>query len=116
TCLHGNNVAADQVTYQELDRRARAYAVALHRLNATNQRALLLIPPGVDYVAALMGCLYASTVAVPAYPPQLNRPMPRIEVIVKDAQATVVLAPSQTRDHIQKRLDDLPSFVGLEWL
>ena len=40
-------------------------------------RVLLLVPPGLDYVAAFFGCLYAGAVAVPAYPPNPRRADPR---------------------------------------
>ena len=46
------------------------------------ERVLLLYPPGLEYVAALFGCLYAGAVAVPAYPPRFNRPMLRLRTMV----------------------------------
>src|SRR5215210_5346799 len=56
------------LSYDELDRRARAVAAHLQALGLAGGRAVLLFPPGLDYVAAFLGCLYAGTVAVPAYP------------------------------------------------
>ena len=53
--------------YGELDRRARAIAAWLQSCGAAGERALLLYPPGLDYLAAFFGCLYAGVVAVPAY-------------------------------------------------
>ncbi|MGD2116469.1 MAG: AMP-binding protein, partial [Acidobacteriota bacterium] len=64
----------EPLTWGGLDRRARAVAAALIRAGASGERALLLYPPGLDYLAAFFGCLYAGTVAVPVYPP---RPRPR---------------------------------------
>ncbi len=61
------------LTYGELDRRARAIAALLQEMGAGGERVLLLYPPGLDYIAAFFGCLYAGAVAVPAYPPRLNR-------------------------------------------
>src|SRR5262245_52670342 len=72
------------LTYAELDLRARALAAQLEKLGAyggrpaRGERALLLYPASLDYVVAFYGCLYAGVVAVPAYPPRPNRPMPRI--------------------------------------
>src|SRR3989442_1499224 len=60
------------LTYGDLDARARAIAARLQALGAAGDRALLLHPPGADYVAALLGCFYAGVVAVPAYPPRWN--------------------------------------------
>jgi amino acid adenylation domain-containing protein len=104
------------ITYAELDQRARAIAVELREAGAVGERAVLLYPPGLDYIAAFFGCLYAGVIAVPAYPPRLNRPTPRLEAIVANSGASVVLALSQTLSNIQKRLDNMPYLTGLRWL
>src|SRR5262245_52930751 len=57
------------ITYQELDKRARSIGALLQRLDARDQRVLLLYPSGLEYIAAFFGCLYAGAAAVPAYPP-----------------------------------------------
>jgi acyl-CoA synthetase (AMP-forming)/AMP-acid ligase II len=79
------------ITYGEVCRRAQAIAAHLQTLHATGERALLLYPPGLDYVAAFFGCLFAGVVAVPAYPPRLNRNLSRLEAIGSDAGATLAL-------------------------
>src|ERR1044071_6314680 len=65
------------LTYAELDARARAIAVSLQ--GYVGKRALLLYPPGLEYIAALFGCFYAGVVAVPVYPPRLNRHLLRLQ-------------------------------------
>ena len=82
------------VTYAELDRYARAIGAWLESFGASGERALLLYPPGLDYIASFFGCLYAGVTAVPAYPPRLNRPVPRIQSIVDDSQAAFALTTS----------------------
>ncbi len=82
------------VTYADLDRRARAIGAWLQSLGAAGQRALLIYPPGIEYITAFFGCLYAGVTAVPAYPPdptRLNRTLPRLQAIARDAQASLVL-------------------------
>jgi acyl-CoA synthetase (AMP-forming)/AMP-acid ligase II len=54
------------LTYGELHTRARAIGARLQSLEAAGERALLLYPPGLDYIAAFFGCLYAGVIAVPA--------------------------------------------------
>src|SRR5262245_60799309 len=79
------------LTYSELDRQARAIAVLLQSRGLCGERALLLYPPGLDYIAAFFGCLYAGVVAVPSYPPRRNRPGDRLQAIVANARAAAVL-------------------------
>jgi len=82
------------LTYGELDKKAQSIALMLQQKGLVGQRALLLYPPGLDYIAGFFGCLYAGVIAVPAYPPdpnRLNRSLPRLQAIVNDAGATVAL-------------------------
>ncbi|HEU4535413.1 MAG TPA: fatty acyl-AMP ligase, partial [Polyangiaceae bacterium] len=94
TYLHDGERDERAVTFGELDRRARAIGAYLQASCAPGARVVLLYPPGLDYVAAFFGCLYGGLVAVPAYPPdpsRLARTLPRLQAIVGDAGAEVVL-------------------------
>ena len=79
------------MTCAELDAQARRIARALLGRAQPGDRALLLYPPGLDYVAGFFGCLYAGVVAVPAYPlepAQLSRTLPRLLGIVPRSYLT----------------------------
>jgi acyl-CoA synthetase (AMP-forming)/AMP-acid ligase II len=88
-----------RISYQELDRRARAIGALLQDLNASGERALLLYPPGLDFIAAFFGCLYAGVIAVPAYPPtsaRMDRMLPRrLRAIAEDAKPLVALTTTE---------------------
>jgi acyl-CoA synthetase (AMP-forming)/AMP-acid ligase II len=89
-----------RMTYGELDRRARAIGAWLQREGATGSRALLLFPPGLEFITAFFGCLYAGVACVPVYPPnpsQLSRSLPRLRAITNDARPPVVLTTSPLR-------------------
>lgn len=105
-----------QLTYQELDRQARAIAARLQELNLVGQRALLLYPAGLDFIAAFFGCLYAGVVAVPAYPPRRNRSMSRIQAIADDAEAKIALTTFAVWERVQPVLDQTPDLTKIEWL
>src|SRR5437868_4796605 len=82
------------ISYEELDRQARAIAASLQSVAASGEHALLLYPPGLDFIAGFFGCLYAGLVAIPAYPPdpaRLNRSLPRLQAIVADSRLAVAL-------------------------
>jgi acyl-CoA synthetase (AMP-forming)/AMP-acid ligase II len=103
------------ITYGELDRQARAIGAWLESVNARGERALLLYPPGLDYIAAYFGCLYAGVTAVPAYPPRLNRPVPRIQAIVDDSKSTFALTTSTIFHNIEERFVHAPDLKALHW-
>jgi 8-amino-7-oxononanoate synthase/acyl carrier protein len=103
-------------TYEELERRARTVAAKLQSLGLQGERALLLYPPGLDFVAGFYGCLYAGVVAVPAYPPRRNRNMQRIQAISDDAQAKAALTVHEVTDRVATLLDEAPHLKDLDWI
>ncbi|HXW82475.1 MAG TPA: AMP-binding protein, partial [Acidimicrobiales bacterium] len=114
--LLDGELEADSLTYGQLALRARAIASVLQRLGAKNERALLLFPPGLDYIAAWLGCLYANVVAVPAYPPRAGRSKARIAAIVDDSEPSFVLATEATREREPRVSGEIPGLSGAKWL
>jgi amino acid adenylation domain-containing protein len=104
------------LTYAEVDRRARSIAALLQSLGASGERALVLHQPGLAYITALLGCLYAGVIAVPAYPPRFNRPMTRLREIVVDAQARFALTTSTALDRMAHHIEGEPALAALKWL
>jgi amino acid adenylation domain-containing protein len=104
------------LTRGELDRRARALAGRLQARGLAGARALLIYPPGLEFIAAFFGCLYARAVAVPAYPPRPNRPMTRLLTIVEDARPSVVLTCGSLRKDAGRWSAGIPDLAGIEVL
>ena len=119
TFLHDGETSELHLTYRELQRRARAIAAALQQEGAKGERALLLYSPGLDFIAGFFGCLYAGVVAIPAYPPhfaKLNRSLPRLQSIIADARATLVLTTSPILERAKPIFTEAPNLKGLHWL
>ncbi|HSP76953.1 MAG TPA: fatty acyl-AMP ligase, partial [Myxococcaceae bacterium] len=107
------------LSYAELDARARRIAALLQQHAAPGDRALLLYPPGADYISAFFGCLYAGVIAVPAYPPdpsRLARTLPRLQSIVSDSQSSLVLTTSFILSMAPEMLQGTPDLAALRWL
>ncbi|HYX15544.1 MAG TPA: amino acid adenylation domain-containing protein [Nostoc sp.] len=104
------------LTYHELDRRSRAVAAQLQALGLSGKRAILLYPPGLDYLTAFFGCLYAGVVAIPAYPPSNQRKTPRIQAISIDAQVSVALTTTAMLPTLQSILTLLTKQGNFHWL
>ncbi|GAK56428.1 amino acid adenylation domain protein [Candidatus Vecturithrix granuli] len=111
--LNGEQKTA-YLTYQELDRQSRSIAALLQSFHAEGERALLLYPPGLEFIAAFFGCLYAGVIAVPAYPPRNERHLSRIQTIVADAQAKFVLTIRKTQEKITSWLAQYAAIASLK--
>jgi len=104
------------LTFAELDRRARALGAFLQQQGATGERALLLYPPGLEFVVSFLGCLYGGVVAVPAYPPRTNRPDARLAAIVKDARPRFALTTPALADLAKDFAAHVPGLRDLQWV
>jgi amino acid adenylation domain-containing protein len=114
--LADGETEAASLTWGELDRRARFQARVLRREAAEGDRALLLYPPGLDFIVAFFACLYARVVAVPAYPPRPRREQPRLRAIVQDARPKVVLTTRALLAESAEILRREPSLQEPAWL
>ncbi|MGW8257603.1 MAG: AMP-binding protein, partial [Thermoguttaceae bacterium] len=104
------------LTYRELDRQARAIGAWLESQDLAGERALLLYPPGLEFIAAFFGCLYGGVIAVPVYPPRRNRSLERIQAIAVDANALVALTTDAVLSRVLPLIDETPHLKDLTWL
>jgi acyl-CoA synthetase (AMP-forming)/AMP-acid ligase II len=107
------------LTYEQLDRRARAIAVVLaERGIRPGDRAILLYPAGLDFIAAFFGAIYAGAIAVPCYPPhrlQLARSLPRLTTIVANADPSVVLCTAEVTE-LSAKLAHVSVLDAVPWI
>ncbi|MDJ0555508.1 MAG: fatty acyl-AMP ligase [Microcoleaceae cyanobacterium MO_207.B10] len=104
------------LTYQQLQQHSQAIAAYLQSVCPPGERALLLYQPGLEYITAFFGCLYAGVVAVPAYPPRPNRSLARIQTIIQDSQPKVALATKSIISSLERRASETPELNSLGWL
>ena len=116
TFLQDGATEAEHLTWSDLDRRARTIAAGLQVSCAPGDRALLLFPPGLDFVAAFFGCLYAGIVAVPAYPPRSARAFPRLRGLVEDCRPAVAVTASTWLPRLRNGLATDLAAGPLPWL
>lgn len=102
--------------FHQLDRRARAIGAALQQTGCVGQPVILAHPPGLEYVAALMGCFYAGSIATPVYPPRSSRHESRLETIIADTGAKLALTSSTLLSPAQRLIDSRVGLGELQWL
>jgi acyl-CoA synthetase (AMP-forming)/AMP-acid ligase II len=114
--LRDGELDEEQISFSEMEQRVKRIAAWLQDRRLTGERALLLFPPGLDFIAAYLGCLYAGVIAVPSYPPRLNRPSPRIQRIVESSRAVIVLTTQEIYASMEQRFEHTPDLKALTWL
>nr|WP_237089080.1 non-ribosomal peptide synthetase/type I polyketide synthase [Paenibacillus larvae] len=121
TFLQDGVLPGDSLTYAQLDLRARAIASILQAQVTPGQRAILLFHPGINYITALFGCLYAGVIAVPAYPPRLrhrklDRGSQRICSIIQDADPVIALTQSSLLNQLERCKEQVPELSTMHWV
>lgn len=121
----------EQYTYQAFAERTRELAAYLSTEVGLKrgERALLVYPPGLEMVAALIACARIGVVAVPVSPPlpmAFEAGLAKLSFIAKDSQAKAVLSTKELEynyrlmvGHLEgslawsgaQRLPDLPWFA-----
>ncbi len=116
TFLEDGEAEEINLTYEQLERRARAVAARLQAIRAEGERVLLLYPPGLEYISAFWGCLYAGAIAVPAYPPRQNRSLQRLQSVAADAQSTLALTTSSLLSKVDAFGSQCAELKHMRWL
>jgi acyl-CoA synthetase (AMP-forming)/AMP-acid ligase II len=95
-----------RLTYLQLIARAQNIASAVHE--SGNSRVVLVYPPGLEFIAALFGCMVAGVVPIPVYPligARPERSVARIRHIAVDAGCTLVLTTETMLPGLRQNLE-----------
>jgi len=110
-----------KLTYSELEKKVKALASVLQSKNLYGKRALLLYAPSLDFIVSFLACLFSGVIAVPAYPPEIQRiehTLKRIKSIILDSQTSIILTSEDLYSQAQILISKIPN-TGLdkiEWL
>jgi acyl-CoA synthetase (AMP-forming)/AMP-acid ligase II len=102
------------LTYGELHRAALALATRLAGAAQRGDRAVLVFPPGLEFMVAFFGCLIAGIIAVPMMMPRRNSARDSSAAIVANCEPVIALTTSAfaLRGDLQARFER----DGLQWL
>ena len=119
TYLVDGEIEGAHLSYAALDCQARAIGALLQSYRTSGERALLLYPTGLEFIAAFFGCLYAGVIAVPLPPPnpaQPQRTLPRLRAILNDAHSSVALTTSSILSRVECLFPQAPELQAMHWL
>jgi acyl-CoA synthetase (AMP-forming)/AMP-acid ligase II len=105
----------DALTFADLLRRAGTVARRLGEYGRKGDRALLLFPPGLDFIVAFFGCMLAGIIAVPMMVPRRASTRDSSETIRADCSPCVAMTNAAL---LAARPDVVARYkaAGLEWL
>jgi phthiocerol/phenolphthiocerol synthesis type-I polyketide synthase C len=94
-----------KLSFSNLDHSAKLIAAKLQAANLkTGDRAILLYPPGENFIKSLFGCFYAGVIAVPLYLPLNELQRNKLTNVLKNCDPAKILSDTSTFQFIQKYL------------
>ena len=106
-----------KLNYKELDQASRKIAnILLQQNKNSNLPVLLVFPPGLGFIKAFFGCLYAGMIPVAANPPRRNQSLKRIYSIIADSGARIGLTSKSLLKNLEDLLIDTSGIEALQWL
>ena len=119
--VHDPAGVPESLTWSQLSRRTLNVAREIRRHASVGDRAVILAPQSLDYVAAFLGSMQAGLIAVPLPLPHRGSSHERVSAVFDDTSPSVVLTTSAVADDIaeylhQARLDAVPKIVEIDSL
>ncbi len=102
-------VEEESLTYYELLAQVKILASLIRQKVNHGDRAIICLPPGLDYVRAFYACLYAGVVAVPLFPPLSKQRGNRIDKILENTEANHIFSNLQSVEKVEKFISTLPA-------
>ena len=87
-------MSADQkedITNSQLWAQVVSFSLQLQNIIPPQSKAIILLPPGKDYLISFLGCLATGIIAIPAYPPHNNHNAQRVYSIIQNSQADLII-------------------------
>jgi acyl-CoA synthetase (AMP-forming)/AMP-acid ligase II len=102
------------ITFRELHDAARALAARLTKIARPGDRAILVFPPGIEFMVAFFGCQIARVIAVPMMMPRRQSTRDSSAAIIANCEPVVALTSSALA--LRKDLHERFEREGIQWL
>jgi fatty acid CoA ligase FadD21 len=98
---------AETLTWSQAYRRALNVANEVRRHGSSGDRAVILAPQGLDYIAAFLGAIQAGFIAVPLSVPQVGSHDERVSAVLADTSPSVILTTSAVAPSVTEYVEEL---------
>jgi fatty acid CoA ligase FadD21 len=117
--VHDSAGVSESLTWSQLSRRTMNVARELGLHASVGDRAVILAPQSLDYVAAFLGSMQAGLIAVPLPLPHRGSSDERVGAVLADTSPSVVLTTSTAAEDVgdyidQSRMDTAPKIVEID--
>ncbi|MEM8859218.1 MAG: SDR family NAD(P)-dependent oxidoreductase, partial [Chloroflexota bacterium] len=115
TFLDADGSTLNQLSYSQLDSRAKAIAHVLKENGAAKKPVLISFRPGLEFIEAFFGCLYAGAIAVPCHFPSSRRYSTRFKNVSRSCGALICLTSQNDKKKICDLLEDnVEQVIGIQ--
>ncbi|MCG8400389.1 MAG: fatty acyl-AMP ligase, partial [Firmicutes bacterium] len=111
-----DDLSEHKITYKQLEKKACILSFFLQQHEGYGERAILLYPPGIDYIVAFFACLRAGVLAVPSYPPYSKKVFSQFSSIVKDARPKFIITNKLMVGILKSQFDKDIGFSNIIWV
>ncbi|BCE03391.1 amino acid adenylation domain-containing protein [Marinicellulosiphila megalodicopiae] len=101
------NGTHSHITFKDLHLSALNIASNLKKQRDSNDRVVILLPQGLEYVQTFLGCLYAGVIAVPLFPPVSKKHSGRVDAVIQDCTALIAITTDHQKEKISGILDNI---------
>lgn len=101
TFVNGEGEVEASVSFGGLKTAAQAVAGELMTLQRHSHNAILMYPPGIDFIVAFIGCLYAGVAPTPVHMPKRNRLNTRLLELIKPVDPIAILSTQKTLEELE---------------
>jgi fatty acid CoA ligase FadD21 len=117
--VHDPAGVSESLTWSQLSRRTLNVARELSRHASVGDRAVILAPQSLDYIAAFLGSMQAGLIAVPLPLPHRGSSHDHMSAVFDDTSPSVVLTTSAVADDVadylhRARLDAVPKIIEID--
>jgi len=99
--------APQSLTFRELHEQTCALALALKRSGLEGKNAVLMYPPGLDFIKIFFACMRANISAIPMYIPAGNTPDTRLRSIMQTVDIAAVLTIKVKEEQVRNLTAEL---------
>lgn len=109
----------ESLTWSQLARRTLNVARELGPHGSVGDRAVILAPQGLEYIAAFLGSMQAGLIAVPLPLPHRGSSHERVTAVLADTSPSVILTTSEVAEDVAEyvdhaRMKDVPKIVEID--